>query len=109
MTGVVFMNTLRRNWLNGLYWAIGIALLGAYIIVVVPNVDMLKQYADLVKTMPPLLLQAFGARNAGDIATPVGFLGFCFFSYILLVVAAYSVIAGLKKSTRLNSSHTCAL
>ena len=96
MTGVVFLSTLRRNWLNGLYWAIGIALLGVYIIVVVPNVDMLKQYADLVKTMPPLLLQAFGASDAADIATPSGFLGFGFFSYILLVVAAYSVIAGLN-------------
>ena len=57
MTGVVFMHTLRRNWLTGLYWAIGIAILGAYIIVVIPNVDMLKQYADLVKTLPPLMLQ----------------------------------------------------
>ena len=96
MMGVVFMQTLRRNWLNGLYWAIGIALLGVYIIVVVPNVDMLKQYADLVKTLPPLLLQAFGANQAADIATPSGFLGFGFFSYILLVIAAYSVIAGLN-------------
>src|SRR3954466_12868953 len=96
MTGVVFMNTLRRNWLNGLYWAIGIALLGVYIIVVVPNVDMLKQYADLVKTMPPLLLQAFGASASADITTPAGFLGFGFFSYILLVIAAYSVVAGLN-------------
>jgi len=98
MSGIVFTNTLRRNWLNGLYWTIGIALCGVYILVVIPNVDMLKQYADLVKTLPPLLLQAFGASQASDIATPSGFLGFGFFSYILLLIAAYSVISGLNIS-----------
>ncbi len=53
MTGVVFTDTLRRNWRTGLYWTIGIALLGVYIIAVIPNVDMLNQYATLVQTMPP--------------------------------------------------------
>jgi ABC-2 type transport system permease protein len=96
MTGVVFTDTLRRNWRTGLYWAIGIALLGVYIIAVIPNVDMLRQYADLVKTMPPLLLQAFGMDEGANIATPAGFLGFGFFGYVLLVFAAYSVIAGLN-------------
>src|SRR5664279_6230367 len=96
MTGVVFMHTLRRNWLTGLYWAIGIAILGAYIIVVIPNVDMLKQYADLVKTLPPLMLQLFGANNAAEIATPAGFLDFGFFSYTLLVMGAYAVVVGLN-------------
>lgn len=96
MTGIIFRHTLRRNWLNGLYWAIGIALLGGYIIAVIPNVDMLKQYADLIKTMPPLLLQAFGMDASANIATPAGFLGFGFFGYVLLVLAAYGVIAGLN-------------
>jgi ABC-2 type transport system permease protein len=96
MTGVVFTDTLRRNWRTGLYWAIGIALLGVYIIAVIPNVDMLEQYASLVQTMPPLLLQAFGMDEAANIATPAGFLGFGFFGYVLLVLAAYGVIAGLN-------------
>jgi ABC-type transport system involved in multi-copper enzyme maturation permease subunit len=98
MTGVVFMHTLRRNWLTGLYWASGIALLGVYALVVIPNVDMLKQYAQLIQSMPPLLIQAFGVSDASDIATPSGFLGLAFFSYMMLVFAAYGVIAGLNIS-----------
>lgn len=96
MSGVVFMNTLSRNWRAGLYWGIGIALLGVYAIVVIPNVDMLNQYAQLAQSMPPLLLQAFGIEDVSAMATPSGFLGFAFFGYALLILAAYVVIAGLN-------------
>lgn len=96
MSGIVFMNTLRRNWRSGLYWGIGIALLGVYAIVVIPNVDMLNQYAQLAESMPPLLLQAFGISDVSSMATPSGFLGFAFFGYALLILAAYVVIAGLN-------------
>ena len=46
--------------------------------------------------MPPLLLQAFGMTDAAQLATPAGFLDFGFFSYMMLVLAAYAVIAGLS-------------
>ncbi len=96
MTGVIFWNTLRRSWRGGLYWGIGIALLGLYALIVIPNVDMLKQYADLVASMPPALMQLFGTSDAASLATPAGFLGFAFFSYTLLILSAYGVIAGLN-------------
>ncbi len=96
MTGVIFTNTLRHSWRTGLYWAIGFALLGVYILAVIPNVDMLKQYADLIQNMPPLLMQMFGASDVSAIATPAGFLGFGFFGYTLLLLSAFAVIAGLN-------------
>ncbi len=96
MTGVIFKNTLRRSWRGGLYWGIGIMLLGVYSLIVIPNVDMLKQYADLIGNMPPALMQMFGAGDAASIATPAGFLGFAFFGYTLLILAAYAVVAGLN-------------
>lgn len=96
MSGVIFWSTLRRSWRTGLYWAIGIALLGVYVIVAIPNVDMLNQYADLVGSMPPVLMQMFGVNDVSTMATPTGFLGFAFFGYSLLVLAAYAVIAGLN-------------
>lgn len=95
MTGVVFWHTLRRNWKQALYWGLGIALLGYYVIVLVPNVDILKQYADLMQKMPPAVLQAFGMQDASQMASPAGFIGLSFFSYMLLVTATYAVIAGL--------------
>ncbi|MCC6804501.1 MAG: hypothetical protein IT319_16575, partial [Anaerolineae bacterium] len=60
MNGIVFTNTLRRTWKQPLYWGVLVAIMGYYIIAVVPNVDMLRQYADMVANMPPLLMQAFG-------------------------------------------------
>ncbi len=96
MTGVIFKDTLRRSWRGMIYWAIGFALLGVYILAVIPNVDMLKQYADLIQNMPPMLMQMFGASDVSAIATPAGFLGFGFFGYTLLILAAYAVIAGLN-------------
>jgi len=96
MSGVVFLNTLRRSWKQALYWGISIGVLGYYVPVLVPNVSALKQYEDLVAKMPPLMLQAFGLSNAAQIATPAGFLGFVFFSYMLLITATYAVIAGMS-------------
>ena len=96
MTGTVFINTLRRNWRSALYWAIGIALLGLYIIVVIPDIDVLEQYAGLINNMPPVLLNALGISDTAQIATPEGFLAVGFFGYIMLVLAAYGVIAGLN-------------
>ena len=96
MTGVVFKNTLQRSWRGMIYWAIGVAFLGVYSLVVIPNVDMLKQYADLIGNMPPALMQMFGVSDAASMATPAGFLGFAFFGYTLLILAAYAVVAGLN-------------
>ncbi|HVU14851.1 MAG TPA: ABC transporter permease subunit [Phototrophicaceae bacterium] len=96
MTGVVLLNTLRRNWRQAIYWGISIGILGYYVIVLVPNMDTLKQYEDLVAKMPPLMLKAFGLSDAAQMATPAGFLGFGFFSYMLLVLATYAVLAGLS-------------
>lgn len=96
MTGVVFLNTLQRNWKSALYWGIGIAMLGVYVLVALPNVDVLQQYAGLITSMPPALLAALGITDTAQIATPEGFLAIGFFGYIMLVLAAYGVIAGLN-------------
>jgi ABC-2 type transport system permease protein len=79
-----------------LYWAIGIALLGVYVIIALPNVDVLEQYAGLINNMPPALLAALGITDTAQMATPEGFLAVGFFGYIMLVLAAYGVIAGLN-------------
>lgn len=96
MTGTIFMNTLRRNWRSALYWGISIALLGLYVIVVIPDIDVLQQYAGLINNMPPVLLNALGISDTTQVATPEGFLAIGFFGYIMLVLAAYGVIAGLN-------------
>jgi ABC-2 type transport system permease protein len=96
VTGVAFRNVLQRNWRQTLYWGLGVALLGVYVIVAIPNVDVLQQYAGLLESMPPVLMAALGVTDLAQVATPEGFLGIGFFGYIMLVMAAYGVIAGLN-------------
>ncbi len=96
MPGIIFAQTLRRNWRQAIYWGAGIALLGMYVIILVPNVDMLQQYAQLMESIPPLLIQAFGVSDVSEVATPEGFIAFGYFSYIMLVMATYGVMAGMN-------------
>ncbi len=95
MSGSVFFETLRRSWRGMLYWGIGIALMGVYVILVIPDVKMLQQYGGLINSMPKMLLSALGS-DAASIATPEGFLGYSFFGWIMLVLATYGVLAGLN-------------
>lgn len=95
MAGTIFNETLRRSWRQIIYWGTGIALLGLYAALVIPDVDSLKQYAAMAQNMPPALLQMFGMEDAAALATPEGFISFAFFGYTLLILAVYAVIAGL--------------
>ncbi len=97
MTGTIFMEALRRNWRSAVYWGIGFGLYAIMIMLLIPNVDVLKQYAELVEKMPPALLQMFGLEGgAASIGTPEGFLGFGYFTYVMFLLAVYAVLAGLN-------------
>jgi ABC-2 type transport system permease protein len=96
MSGAIFFETLRRNWRSTLLWGAGIALMGLYIVVIIPDVKVLKQYGELLKSMPSFLINAMGGGDAAMLATPEGFLAYGFFGWIMLVLAAYGVLAGLN-------------
>lgn len=95
MSGAVFFETLRRSWRATLWWSLGIALMGVYVVAVIPDVKVLQQYGDLVKSMPKFLLAAVGG-DAASIATPEGFFGYSFFGWIMLVLATFGVLSGLN-------------
>lgn len=96
MTGTVFLEVLRRGWRTTLYWGLGLAVLGFYVAALIPNVEALQQYAEVLESMPPALLQAFGASDISALTTPEGFIAFGFFTYAILVLAVYAVVAGLN-------------
>lgn len=96
MIGVVFIETFRRNWRQILWWGLGLGSLGLMVALIVPNADVLKDFAQAMQSMPPSMLQMFGGEDAASIATPPGFLNLIFFSYALLILAGYGVIAGLN-------------
>lgn len=96
MPGEIFKDTLRRGWRGALYWAIGMAVFGAYITFLTPDPAGLKGYVDLINLMPPALLQSIGLSDPAILATAEGFIGFAFFTYGAVVLAVYSVFAGLS-------------
>jgi ABC-2 type transport system permease protein len=72
------------------------ALLGAYLMTFIKDVDILEQYARLAETLPPELFQMFGADDTAALATPEGFLSLGFFGYGFIMLAFYAVLAGLN-------------
>jgi ABC-2 type transport system permease protein len=96
MNGAILTETLKRNWRQMLYWGIGLGMLGMYTVLVIPNVDTLKQYSQLIESMPPVLMQAFGANDLSVFASAEGFIAFGFLTYGLLLLLVYGVLAGLN-------------
>lgn len=99
MKGTVLYETLRRSWKHAVYWGLGIALLAFYPFLMMPNTpEGFQQYVEIAKGLPEGVLEMFGMSDIAAIGTPVGFIGYSFFGYILLILAVYSVIAGLNVS-----------
>jgi ABC-2 type transport system permease protein len=96
MPGVIFRETLRRSWRGMLIWGIGIALIGAMQALTLPDVDALQDYANLMETMPPALIQAVGGGDAAFFATPEGYLASQFYGIALIIFAIYALVAGLN-------------
>jgi len=95
MNGVTFIETLRRHWRGMLYWGIGVGLMGILQVIVVPDADTLRQYAEIYESMPALI-EILGGSDAAYNATPEGYLALQYFSFIVVIFAVYAVIAGLN-------------
>lgn len=96
MSGTIFTELLRRNWLGMLFWGLSMALIAWLQIIILPDVDSLKQMAELMETLPPVFLQMFGgSSDPAFLSTPEGYLNLRFFSLLPLFLAVYAVAAGL--------------
>ena len=95
MSGVVFVETLRRHFRTMLYWALGVASMAIYIVLVIPDMPTLTKYNDLIKGMPSFLTSALGVSDTLALSTPGGFLAYGFFGWIMVMLAIYAVISGL--------------
>jgi ABC-2 type transport system permease protein len=92
----VFNETLRRHWRQMLFWGIGIGLLLALVVLIVPDSDSVQRMGELIATLPPVMLQMFGGDDTAFMATPDGFIAFGIFSRLILFLAAYAVVVGLN-------------
>lgn len=99
MFGATFFETLRRGWKQTLYWGLGFGSLAFFQVVAIPDTEAIKQVAQLMESMPPALVRAFGGEDTAFMATPDGYLAVQFFGFGLLIITAYSVINGLNVIT----------
>ncbi|MCY3718371.1 MAG: ABC transporter permease subunit [Anaerolineaceae bacterium] len=96
MSGVLLRATLRQHWRPTLYWSAGLALLGLYVIAVIPDQEALDNYVGLVASMPQPLLDAIGAGDTLLLRTPEGFIQYGFATWAQLLLAVYGLLAGLN-------------
>jgi ABC-2 type transport system permease protein len=95
MSGVVFRETLRRNWKAAILMGVMMALMAAYITVIFGNSEMLANMGGMLKSMS-FLVDTLGGGDAAFIATPAGMLNYGFFSWMVLLLAGWAVLAGLN-------------
>lgn len=94
MFGSIFIEQLKVSWRQALYWGGGLFCLNLMIMGVIQDVDVIEQYRVLLDRMPPLLLSAFGLSDVSVLTTPEGFIAFAAFTYGLLAMCVFGVLAG---------------
>jgi ABC-2 type transport system permease protein len=101
MAGAIFKETLRRKWRNMLYWGLGLGFYTLYPFFILPSDDEKMQeffdgYAGILDNFDPNLVRALGIENIETFGTAAGFIGYGIFSFMLLVLSVYAVLAGLN-------------
>lgn len=96
MTGIVFANTVRTSWKQILYWGLGLGVLGFYIGFIASSSDIIQGYADLLASMPPALLQAFGASSIDVLRTSEGWIVSVFVAEAGIFLSVFAVMAGMN-------------
>jgi ABC-2 type transport system permease protein len=96
MSGAIFIETLRRHWRGMLYWGIGLGVVALTRIIVVPDVDVLRQFTELMETLPAFMVQAFAGEDVTYMSTPEGYLSVAFLNFMLLFIGIYALIQGLN-------------
>ncbi len=96
MSGIVIGNTLRTSWKQILYWGLGLGALGLYIDFIASSPDIISGYADLLGSMPPAVLKAFGASDVAILTTSEGWIVSVFLSEAAIFLSVFAVMAGLN-------------
>ena len=99
MSGIVISYTFRSAWKQILYWGLGLGVLGAYIVFIASDSDIVQGYANLFESMPPAMLQAFGASDVELLRTAEGWIVSIFVSEAGIFLSIFAVMAGLNITT----------
>ncbi|MCS6835828.1 MAG: ABC transporter permease [Anaerolineae bacterium] len=95
MQGELFTETLRRSWRTALYWGLALGFISLFTVAFVQDMDALKQYQELFKTMPAGLLAALGMDISREM-TPESFINLAVFAQLVMIMPIYGIVAGLS-------------
>jgi ABC-2 type transport system permease protein len=96
MRGVVFEHTLRHTWLTMFLWGMGLGLMGLFVILMTPLLDVTR-LAAVLETIPPVILKAAGMPDDYAYAlTPEGIIAVGFFGKFALFFIVYPVVMGMR-------------
>jgi ABC-2 type transport system permease protein len=98
MSGTIFAETLRRNWRTELVWGLGIGLLGYFIVVLIGDASFLENMTAVLNSLPPSVLEVFGASSVSSFTSSEGFVSAVFFTYAGLIMAIYALLSGMNLS-----------
>ncbi len=96
MSGIITGNTLRASWKQILYWGLGLGALGLYIVFIASSPDIISGYAELLSSMPPAMLKAFGVSGVELLTTSEGWIVSVFVSEAAIFLSVFAVMAGLN-------------
>jgi ABC-2 type transport system permease protein len=96
MPGEILRETLRRNWLPAVYWAVAMAAYSALVMLLTPDMAGLQAFLGLLEAMPPAMLQTVGLSDPTVLTTAEGFVGFAFFQQGIIILSVYALLAGLN-------------
>lgn len=89
----VFLHSLSRYRGQILGWGLGLAVLGFYLIGFYDTIAAEQEtYTRLIESFPKEMIAFFG--DFTEMATPQGYLGIEFFSYMPLILGIFAVMAG---------------
>lgn len=95
MTGVIFRETLRRNWRGSLILGVLLALMGFYITAVLNDSRMVELMAAKMATLS-FLVNSLGGGDAEFMTTPLGMLNVGYFTWMILVLGGYAIYYGIN-------------
>jgi len=99
MTWSIFAHTLRQDWKQAIYWGFGVGILGFYVTFIASDLVVVQQYAELLESLPPAMLSAFGITDARMFTTPEGFISAAYVTYAMIILSIYAVLTGLSITT----------
>lgn len=105
MNGAIFKETVRQTMLQAIIWGLGFGLIGLSTLAVLPDAEGLKAMADLIDQLPSFMVQIIGSGNdMVFMSTPEGYITAGFYGRLLLLIAVFPVLLGLRVTSNEESS-----